>query len=75
MIILYPEGVIVNDDLQAIARIIAWVSLTGELLPVKTFGTAPWRLSNSTWGETQNYDWQAAVLPFGSIEPHNTHLP
>lgn len=37
---------------------------------------SPYDLASATWGEvkkTARYDW--AILPWGSTEPHNGHLP
>ena len=37
---------------------------------------SPYDLSTATWGEVRkqdHYDW--AILPWGSTEPHNYHLP
>ncbi|MBR0286461.1 MAG: creatininase family protein, partial [Bacteroidales bacterium] len=37
---------------------------------------SPFDLSAATWGEVRkqdHYDW--AILPWGSTEPHNYHLP
>lgn len=35
----------------------------------------PWNLAESNYGHTQQTDYEVAVLPLGSTEPHNLHLP
>ena len=35
----------------------------------------PWRLSEATLKQVRQHRYQAAILPFGAIEPHNLHLP
>ena len=35
----------------------------------------PWRLSDSTFDDVRNADLRVAVIPTGSTEPHNLHLP
>ena len=41
-----------------------------------SYKISPYDLASATWGEVKKaarYDW--AILPWGSTEPHNGHLP
>ena len=35
----------------------------------------PWRLTDLTYTDTESKDFEVAVLGFGAIEPHGSHLP
>jgi creatinine amidohydrolase len=36
---------------------------------------SPWKLAEANYGEVKQQPYEVAVLPFGSTEPHNLHLP
>ena len=35
----------------------------------------PWKLSEITQKDVQNYSYEVVIIPVGSTEPHGMHLP